>query len=317
MQASLSYGLRAGTNTLTVKLRRHGHRRRATVRFGLNPPGAAGRGGPRRGRGDRRRCRAGGPDRTRAPTREAIEWTPIRVPEAAGNDCPAPRAATALRSPDGLTASFSPQSPGTYVYRMTAREGGKTVSDTVQVDASSPNRMVPIETMIGSGAKAGITVGKYTYLLSEAGGAVGLRGCRCWCLSRHNLECVSNTRYAKAAEVQGALKQLDSSKLVIVADQPGAATAGPRRQGALRRARRDRLPDRKGQDRCRWRRGRSPGSATSGWRGVRPTSTSSPAGRRRRRRWSATWLPDQYNNFGFVPPQSEPFSLLDRAAQPV
>jgi hypothetical protein len=310
MQASLSYGLRAGTNTLTVKLRRHGQRQRATVRFIVNPPA------PMAGAGRDQVAATGGDVvlagqiEPGAPTREAIEWTPIRVPEAVGNDCPAPRSTTVLRSPDGLTASLRPQAPGTYVYRMTAREGGKTVSDTVQVDTSSPNRMVPIETMIGSGAKAGIKVGRYTYLLSEAGGASG-SGLQVLVLSRHNLECISNTRYAKAAEAQGALKQLDSSKLVIVAAQPGVAAPGLDGKALYEALGEIGFPTEKDQS-VPVAPGSLSGIGNVGLARGEADVDLLPGGSAEPAKMVGYLLPDQYNNFGFVPSQSEPFSLLSR-----
>jgi hypothetical protein len=313
MQASISHGLRAGTNTLTVKLRRHGHRRRATVRFRVEPPA------PMAGAGRDQTATTGGEvvlagkiEPGAPPAKEAITWTPIRLPEAEGNDCPAPQSQTRLQSPDGLTAKFRPQLPGTYVFRMTAKEDGRTVSDTVSVDNSSPNRMVPIETMIGSGPKAaGIKVGRYTYRWSEAGGPSNT-GLQMLVLSRHNLECISNTRYASAAELEVATKKLKDDELAIVAIQPGIGTPstlhGTELYGVLRSIG---FPTEKS--------GTLPvgGGMLSGIGNIRLEVGEGdvdvlPSGSTEEANMVGYLAPDQYNNFGFIPSKSEKFSLLSR-----
>lgn len=312
MQASISHGLRSGRNTLTVKLRRHGHRRRATIRFRMNPPA------PMAGAGRDQTTTTGGEVvlagkiEPGAPAKESITWTPIRTPEAEGNDCPAPKSATQLRSPEGLTARFRPELPGTYVFRMTVDEGGKTVSDNVKFDNSSPNRLVPIETMIGSGPKAaGIKVGRYTYLWSEAGGPSNT-SLQVLVLSRHNLECISNKRYATAAEVEATTKKLEDSEMAIVVEQPGIATSpdlhGVNLYGVLRSIgfpteKSATLPVDGGMLSGIGNRNLKIGEADVD---VLPNGSTEKAN------MVGYLAPDQYNSFGYIPKKSEKFSLLSR-----
>lgn len=232
MQASISHGLRSGRNTLTVKLRRHGHRRRATVRFRMNPPGpliGAGRDQVAAIGEDVQLAGRIGPGAT--PAKESIAWTPIRLPEDTEPSCDPPGTKTQLRSPDGLTANFTPRLPGEYVYRVTDRGNPDEPADIVPVTVLYKNRMVPIETIASAGgdaAKRGIRVGRLTYLLSKAEVAPGAAnsGLQVLVLNRETLACISNTRYQNVAELQTAMKKAGSSELVIVAMQPGGASGG-------------------------------------------------------------------------------------------
>lgn len=230
MQASLSQGLRTGTNVLTVKLRRHGHRRRATVHFRVEPPG------PLIGAG-RDEVAAVGADVQLAgeiepgappPANDSIAWTPIRVPASDEPDCePAGGKGTRLRSPDGLTANFVPRLPGEYVYRLSDDSGPGDPGDEKPVKVLYKNQMVPVETIVNAGndmSKRGIKVGRLTYLLSKAKGVSGANaGVQALVLKRETLECISNTRYQSAAELEVGLKGVSSTELVIVAMQPGPA----------------------------------------------------------------------------------------------
>jgi hypothetical protein len=228
MQASLSQGLRAGTNSLTVKLRRHGHRRRATVRFRVEPPGpliGAGRDDVAAVGADVRlagQIEPGAPP----PAGDSIAWTPIRVPASNEPDCePGGGKGNRLRSPDGLTANFVPRLPGEYVYRLGDGSGPGSSGDEKPVKVLYKNQMVPVETIVNAGSdasKRGIKVGRLTYLLNKAKGPAS-GGLQVLVLKRETLECISNTRYQNAAEVQAGLKGATSSELVIVAMQPGAA----------------------------------------------------------------------------------------------
>jgi hypothetical protein len=230
MQASISHGLQAGRTTLTVKLRRHGHRRRATVRFRVEPPGPLLGAGRDQVAGIGEDVRLAGQIAPGAPgpVRDSIAWTPIRVPGSDQPDCEPGGKGTALQSPEGLTANFTPRLPGEYVYRVSDGSGPGSSGDNKPVKVLYRNQMVPVETIINAGSdasKRGIKVGKLTYLLSKAKAAPGAAnaGLQVLVLKRETLECISNTRYQTAAELQAGLKGVDSTELVIVAMQPGGS----------------------------------------------------------------------------------------------
>jgi hypothetical protein len=310
MQASLSYGLRAGRNTLMVKLRHHGHWRRATVRFRVEPPG------PLVGAGRDDGISIG--DNTQllglvepGTSKESIAWTPIRVPRDNEPSCEAGGAKAVLRSPEGLSASFTPRSPGEYVYRLTDGSGPGAASDIVAVKASYKNRMVPVETIADDGgdtSKRGIKIGKQTYLLSQAQAAPGAdhSGLQVLVLKRETLECISNTRYGKVAELQSDLKSIDSADLVIVAMQPGAAPGqvdGKELYEALGKlgfpAEDDKALPTAG--------GSFSGFGSGGYERGDADVDILPVGSPEVARMSGVLAPDQYDNFGFIPTLSAPF----------
>jgi hypothetical protein len=325
MQASLSHGLRAGTNTLTVKLRRHGHRRRATVRFQLNPPGPLVGAGRDEGAsiGDSTQLLGqlepgfGQIEPGAPPAKESIAWTPIRVPADDEPSCEGGGAKAGLRSPEGLDASFTPRAPGEYVYRLT--DGSS--SDIVAVKASYKNRMVPIETIVSTGgdmSKRGIKIGKQTYLLSKAQAAPGAdhSGLQVLVLKRETLECISNTRYQKPAELQADLKSVDSSDLVIVAMQPGAAPGQVDGKALYEVLGQIGFPEE--DDKVLPTSGGSfSGIGVSGFhRGdgdvnILPNGSNEVAG------MNGVLAPDQHDNFGFIPTLSEPFNwAIDKPFEP-
>jgi hypothetical protein len=227
LQASLSQGLRPGRNYLTVRMRRNGKARRATLRFWVNASGplvgagtdqSAAVGSDVQLSGDVEPGGASGP----------IGWTPIRTPEGNPSSCQPSSAATQLRSPAGTTAEFEPDLPGEYVYRLTEGKGADAVSDTVPVEVTYPNRMVPIDTIVSPKfVDAGIKVGPYIYRRSQA--TIDPQNLhptfQVLVLERGTLECVSNTLYSNAPELKQELDKLDSSKLVIVAMQPSGTSA--------------------------------------------------------------------------------------------
>ena len=227
LQASLSQGLRPGRNYLTVRMKRNGKARRATLRFWVKAPGpllgagtdqSAAVGSDVQLEGDVERGGAGG----------AIGWTPISTPEGNPSSCqPASAGTTQLRSPAGTTANFDPDLPGEYVYRLTEGKGGDAVSDTVTAEVTYPNRMVPIDTIVSSKfVDAGIKVGPYVYRRSQATKDPQFMHAtfQVLVLERGTLECVANTLYSSATELKEELDKLDSSKLVIVAMQPSGTS---------------------------------------------------------------------------------------------
>jgi hypothetical protein len=308
MQASISHGLRAGRNTLTVKLRRHGHRRRATVRFRVEPPA------PLIGAG-RDEVAAVGEDVQLAgrfeppakPARETIEWTPI---EFADHDpsCEAGGKPPRLRSPDGLTANFTPRAPGEYLFRVTDRSRPGRPTDVVRGTAVYKNRMVPVETIVagsGDAAKRGIKVGKVTYLLSQADGPAD-GGLQVLVLKRETLECVSDSRYRNAAELEAGLKDVKSPELAIVAMQPGAA-AGQFDGKALYKALGSIGFPQEDDQSLPTAGGSFSGIGVGGFARGDADVNILPNGSNEEARMKGVLAVDQYDNFGYIPTLREPF----------
>ena len=320
MRASLSYGLRSGPNTLTVKLRRHGHRRRATVRFRLNPSG------PLVGAGKDDGVSIGDPTQLLgqiepgAP-KEAIAWTPIRVPGDDQPSCEPGGSKGALRSPVGLSASFIPSSPGEYVYRVTDGSGPGAVSDTVVEKASYKNRMVPIQTIADSGgdtSKRGIRIGTQTYLLSKATAAPDAdhSALQVLVLKRETLECVSNARYRSVTELQSDLKSIDSSDLVIVAMQPGASPGQVDGKALYEALGKIGFPAEDSKTLPTSESSFS-GIGTGGYQRGDADVNILPNGTNEVAEMKGVLAPDQYNNFGFIPTLKEPFHYaIDKPFEP-
>jgi len=226
LQASLSQGLRPGRNFLTVRMRRNGEARRATLRFWVNAPA------PLVGAGTDQTAAVGSDVKLEGDVEPGgasgpIGWTPIRTPEGNPSSCQPSSAATQLRSPAGTSAEFEPDLPGEYVYRLTEGKGADAVSDTVPVEVTYSNRMVPIDTIVSSKfVDAGIKVGPYVYRRSQATKDPQFMHAtfQVLVLERGTLECVSNTLYSNAPELKAELAKLDSSKLVIVAMQPSGTS---------------------------------------------------------------------------------------------
>jgi hypothetical protein len=311
LEASISHGLRQGQNVVRVRVKQHGKVRRAKIRFRVNAPD------PLVGAGTDAVAGVGTPFQLAGligpgGSPAGIEWTPIREPEEAENGCPEKK--LALRSPSGPTATFRPPLPGDYVFRARSADGA---SDRVEVKASSPNRLPPFETMIGSGDAAGIRVGKTTYMLNKASTPAGAdnSGLQVVVLVRETLECVSNSRYANLAELKSDLtaKEMDSSKLVIVSMQPGK-TGSPSDGKALYEAlgyigfpkeKDGTLPTAPGKFSGVGVPKMNQGDADVN---ILPNGSGETAD------MVGYLTPDQYGNFGYVPSRSAQFILLSKGA---
>lgn len=312
-QASISQGLRQGSNVLTVRIERGKQVHRAKVRFQVrseDPLVGAGRDNVV-GIGDTFRL-AGlvGP----GGSGQSLDWTPVEEPENAVRGCPA-AAPTVLRSPSGQTATFRPRIAGDYVFRLRSAGGAR---DTVEVEASPANRLSPIETMIGDGSKpasAGIRVGAAKYLLSQATVRPGAdnSGLQVLVLARETLECISNTKYASVAELSSDLRGqgMNSSKLVIVAMQPGATGSPNDGKG---------LYDALGSIGFPKQDGGTLPVAPGSFSGVGVPGLNRgdadvdilPGGSKEDAKMVGYLTPDQFGNFGFVPSAGRQYVLLSQ-----
>jgi hypothetical protein len=317
LQASLSYGLRPGPNTLTVKMKLDGEIQRASVRFRVKPPA------PLLGAGTDEVAGTGDEVRLAGQTeaggdRGSIGWTPIRIPGQGAQSCAQPASRAQRRSPAGLSAAFRPSVPGEYVYRLKSGSGAGAVADTTVATIVEPNHMVPVDTMTAGrtepAANRGIRVGRSTYLLSNAQGPESARysGLQVLVLKRNTLECVSNRRYRDASELKTDLQVLDSSYLVIVAMQPHAAPQvdSLKLGEALGRigypSPEDGAPITEGSFSMIGVPGMPHGDANA--------YIQSPL-RDEDARMEGNFLPDQYANYGYVPSLSEPIDFAARGPQ--
>jgi hypothetical protein len=322
LEASISQGLRSGPNHLTVSYRQHGKRRRVVVNFRVEPPapllGAGLDESVPIGEGVRlaAKLEPGAP----ADTRDRIAWTPIRIPAADDPSCETGESKVTLRSPDGPTAGFTPRAPGEYVYRVTEGSGANAVSDVAGFKASYRSRMVTIDTMAGSGAGAGIKVGYATYLLSKAQAApgAGQAGLQVLVLKRASLECVSNQRIAKVAELEADLAAHSDpgTYLVIVALQPGGATGGLDGKALYDALGKIGFPT-EADKALPTGAGLISGIGVSGFKRGDADVNILPAGSSENAAISGYLAPDQWNAFGFIPTKSEPFDwAVDKPAEP-
>lgn len=311
-QASISQGLHQGRNVLTVRVKRGKHVRRARVRFRVrseDPLVGAGRDNVA-GIGDS--FRLAGQVGPGGSGRE-LDWTPVEEPVEGAQGCPA-SAPGALQSPSGRTATFRPRIAGDYVFRLRSASGA---SDTVELEASPANRLSPIETMVGDGSKSGspgIRIGAAQYLLSQATAQPGAAnsGLQVLVLERETLECISNTKYASAADLSKDLKAqgMNSSKLVIVAMQPGAAGSPNDGKGLYEALGEIGFPKEDG--------GVLPtGPGSFSGVGVPGMSRGDAdvnvfGGAKEGGKMVGYLTPDQYGNFGFVPSESQQYVLLSR-----
>lgn len=318
LQLSISYGLRPGRNYLTVRVGKGKDARRAAIHFrvqsrvpllGAGTDEVAGTGDVVQLSGQ-----------TEAAGGGSLTWTPVTVPEDDSPSCGQPQSSSELRSPEGLSASFTPTVPGRYVYRLTSGSGADRITDSNEVKVVEPNHMVPVETIIDTGpdfAKTGIRVGKINYLLSEAKvmPEASHSELQVVVLKRETLECVTNRRYRSAAELGDYLKTLNVSDLVIVAMQPGASPGqvdGKALYSALGTIGFPKIDDEIMP---------TIGGSFSGigvWgmpRGdanvnVLPRSSALPA----EPAWmTGNLLPDQHSNFDFSPSLRKPFDFVPKA----
>ncbi|MBS1862596.1 MAG: hypothetical protein JSS68_12885 [Actinobacteria bacterium] len=322
LEASLSQGLRAGPNRLTVSYRQHGKRRRAVVHFSVDPSapllGAGRDEGVSIGESIRlaAKLEPGAP----ASATDRIAWTPLRVPAADSPSCEPSGTKAILRSPGGRTASFTPRAPGEYRYRVTEGSGANAVSDVVGFKASYRSRMVTIDTMAGSGAAAGIKVGYATYLLSQAKAQPGAEkaGLQVLILKRETLECVSNQRIGKVSELEADLASHadPGTYLVIVALQPGTDTGGLDGKGLYQALGKIGFPT-EGDKALPTGAGTLSGVGVSGFKRGDANVDILPAGAKESAAMTGYLTPDQWNAFGFIPTLSQPFDwAVGKPAEP-
>jgi hypothetical protein len=152
-----------------------------------------------------------------------MRWKLVRGPlRGAARAARTATPAASLKSASGATADFRPLEPGRYTLRLTAGSGSRAASDTVALDALPRNRLVPIDTMVSTNyPDAGIRVGDTTYLLRDTPSS-GPRNqyYQVLVLDRKTLGLVSNRQYWRASDLGRDLNGLDSTKLVILVQQP-------------------------------------------------------------------------------------------------
>ena len=220
LNASISHGLRRGTNVLRVELLQGATIvRRAAVRFKVTPNRAlvgAGRdrfvvvGQPVNLRGSI----ANPSGRLLNAVKASSRWRTVSGPR------PRPGAKTLplapLRSPRGLTAGFTPTAPGSYTLQFSAGKGRSLTSDRVTLKAIPPAPMVTVDTMSIQGSTPGITVDGKFYARP------GRDPLQVLVFKRSTLEYVSNKSYFDADGLDKGLADLHSDDLVIVSQRQKA-----------------------------------------------------------------------------------------------
>jgi serine-type D-Ala-D-Ala carboxypeptidase/endopeptidase (penicillin-binding protein 4) len=214
LNASISHGLRRGTNVLRVQLLQGATVvRKATVRFRVTPNRAlvgAGRdrfvvaGQPV----DLRGTIANSSGRLLNAFKATSRWRMISGPRRAPGVRTVPLAS--LRSPSGLTAGFTPSTPGRYTLQFTAGQGRTATSDRVSLDVIPPSPMVTVDAMTTQGSTPGITVDGKFYARP------GRDPIQVLVFKRSTLQYVSNKSYSDAGGLDKDLADLDDDDLVIV-----------------------------------------------------------------------------------------------------
>jgi hypothetical protein len=218
LDASVSAGLRRGENVLRVTARdADGVERRETVRFDVRTTD------PLVGAGVDQRIPVGG----------TIELEGIVRPGAAGEPT-APRwsvepggreaGSGELRSPDGLTAKFTPLKPGRYTIELDDdnddnddKDEDDDPADTVQLTAT-PGPLVSIKTAWASGESPGMRIDGKTLRADVPASYSGI-GVQIVDLDRATLRVLSNKTYTlhEVDEIPQDLGKLDPTHLVAVA----------------------------------------------------------------------------------------------------
>jgi hypothetical protein len=314
VEASVSQGLRAGSNVIQVATSRPGGGlRRAIVHFTVRP------GGLMVGAGRDREAGIDGVVDLRGQVRGDEEpgasadahWTLVGAPRAEhpGQHLAPP----AITSPDGPTAEFDPSAPGEYVF---AFEDGKR-RDFVRLEARPRNLLVPIDTMAGGRAgEPGIQIGfqpsdRFDLKDAEHPGGNPPDTLQVLVLERATLGFVRNVVFAKVDELERYLAGLTQANLVIVVSQPRATAQPnftPAERDALGRALSSiggpeygsELPLRRGGLSVIGVPGLPKGSADVN---VLPEESDADAS------MQGYLSPDQHGNFGFVPKLQIPFSM--------
>ena len=214
LNASISHGLRRGTNVLRVELVQGATTvRTATVRFKVTSNRAL------VGAGRDRFVVVGQPVNLRgtianqagsrlAALRAASGWRLISGPRR-GPGGKLARLAS-LRSPNGPTAAFTPTVPGRYTVQFTVGKGRAAASDRVAVDAIPPSPLVTVDTMATQGSTPGITVNGTFYARAPHTNLQVL------VFKRTSLQFVFNKSYVYGAGLRADLAGLDDTDLVIV-----------------------------------------------------------------------------------------------------
>ena len=215
--ASVSHGLRRGSNVLRVTVRRAGARpRKETVRFAVDT------GGVLVGAGRDRRVVVGEPTmlggRVVAATRgqrTRIHWRLVSAPRRS-RARPAISTATVLSHPREVAAGFRADAPGQYTLQLTAGSGGTARSDSVTLSVVPPNPLVSIDTMVGDKTNPGIRVGATTYTAPHPPSFPNLYELlQVVVLNRQTLGLVSNTSYTDIDALKRAIDPLTDGDLVI------------------------------------------------------------------------------------------------------
>jgi hypothetical protein len=330
LRASLSHGLRRGRNVLRVTVRsRRGAIRATRVRFVVRTSKHLVGAGRDRELAVDGKVQIRGAVRTkpRGDAGAKLRWKLIRAPRRSpAHDALLGGAAPlTLTSPGGRTASFRPRVPGRYTLRLSAGGGSRAASDTVTFEATPPSRLVPIDTMTAAdaanGDQRGIRVGDATYLLRDAAGdrSAPTHGVvQVLVLDRATLGSVSNTVYTNPQSLGPALDGIDSSKLVILAMQPGELRGYgytfAKSLGRIGVPNLGNLLVRAGEISAIGVPGMKPGDADINVTTTRTGDTNSPSHGLGSMKGYLT--PDQWGNYGFVPGERKTFTFPPRPNAP-
>ena len=212
--ASLADGLRPGSNVLRVRiLGARGAAASITRRFTVT--------GPMLSAGTTNPAVVGQPTQLLAtvrgwPGRPRFSWRLVAQP--------GPGAAQ-VRA-DGSRVTLLPRRLGSYVLQARAIVGRVPYIDSVRIDASPPEPLVPLRTLVGQGGGIGTQVGEKFYR-AGSGGLSG--GMQVVVLSRRTLEEERNVTAACDGpsncntSLQQALKDVGDRSMVVVSFLPGSA----------------------------------------------------------------------------------------------
>jgi hypothetical protein len=216
--ASISHGLRRGSNVLHVTVRRAGAPARTqTVRFTVPARGLL------VGAGLDRRVVVG--DSTVLGGRVApattgqgvpVHWRLVSGPDRS-HKRPAASPVAVLSDPGKVTARFRATAPGQYTLRLTAGSGRARRSDSVTLSVVPPNPLVAIDTMVGGETNPGVRVGDTTYTAPHPPPFPRIAELlQVVVLNRQTLGLVSNASFTDIASVKLAVERLTDADLVIV-----------------------------------------------------------------------------------------------------
>ncbi len=264
LQASVSEGLRRGTNVLTVKVWKGGGWRRSRIRFSVTGDE------PLTGAGENLRVPVGTEVQLSGEVGLAAgdpgllgeDWAITSEPGQGEGGPPAP---VELEGATTMHPEFDPTAVGRYTVQLTTESGDGTSSDTTVIDVVPRNWLVPVDTQVAPTAEApqpGIDVGgtayRAPYLIPTATGgtysevdpATKTDDEAQWqvlALERETLRPVWNRTYglcgptegdrAYCRDVEGKLQKVDFAAelrdlgprdLVIVSSHPSGTATGDR-----------------------------------------------------------------------------------------